>query len=113
MLVAFVGKEVILIESILPFDESIGANKVELTVTCVVQPGLGWLDAVAATAKGLCSIPKLALFWLAFETVTESRPLAVPSLPAPAPRFSPVFTHVEGSEVAGAALLTVPWLVVI
>ena len=112
MLVALVGNEVILMESILPFDESTGANKVDETVTLVVPPGFAWPDAVAATAKGLCSIPKLALLWLPVVRVTGSNPFVFPSFPAPAPRFSPVFTQVLGKLVAGAALETVPCTVV-
>ena len=112
MLVALVGNEVILMESILPFDESTGANKEGETVILVVPPGFAWPDAVAATAKGLCSMPKLALPWLLVVKVTGSSPFVFPSFPAPAPRFSPVFTQVLGKLVAGAALLTVPWLVV-
>ena len=64
-------------------------------VALLVPPGLVSV-AVPLPAVGSCSIPKLALAIPVVVAVTLNILLAVPSLPAPAPTYSPVLTQPDG-----------------
>ena len=76
-----------------------------------VPPVLGIPVEVTALAVGRWSMPKLALLTSVAPTATARMPLTVPSLPAPLPRYSPVFTQPAGRTAAGALAPAVPCVV--
>ncbi len=81
------------------------------TATRVEPPGLGWGGALTVVAAGRRSMPKFALATLTLVTDSARMPLTVPSLPVPVPTNSPVLAQPDGSAAAGAALPTVPAVV--
>ncbi len=81
------------------------------TGTLLVPPGLSFEVSVTAVAVGVRSMPKLTLVTLLTATDTARMPSGVPSLPAPAPIFSPVLTNPEGVTAGGARLPIRPWFV--
>ncbi len=81
--------------------------------TVTAPPGSTWLGGVTALAVGNCSIPKFTLDTLVVTVFKDMDPLTNPSLPAPAPTFSPVFTQLAGNKAEGADAPTVALLVVI
>ena len=81
------------------------------TVTCAVPAGFSCDADATLFAVGVRSTPKFALATDEVTTATARLPLTVPSLPAPVPMFSPVLTHPDGRDAAGAAAPTVPCVV--
>jgi hypothetical protein len=109
ILVALVGNALMRMLVIVPLAGSVAPKVAAGTVTLVVPPGFVWLAALNVLGVAVCSIPKLTPVIFTVATLIAVTPFTVPSPAAAVP--SPVFTHPEGREVAGAGKPIVPAVV--